>query len=266
MRAVNLIPSEQRSSSGLGTRSGGAAFFVLGLLGGLAVLALLYGRAHHDVATRRAEAATLSQRAQEIQQQASRLSPYASFMAMREERLHAVAQLIGSRFDWSNTMTELSRVLPSDVVLSTVQGSIGATESTGPAPRAATAAAAATAVSSATPPGSTPTLTLTGCAASQSVVAQTLVRLRLIAGVSTVALQSSTKSGSSGSCSSKAPVFNIQMTFQALPTPSAATTAALSASGSKTGTSNSSAPGASGAAASGSARGSSATYTTGTAR
>jgi Tfp pilus assembly protein PilN len=234
MRAVNLIPSEQRSTGGVGTRSGGAAFLVLALLGGFALLALLYGRSHHELEARRAEAAALTQRAQEVQQQASRLSPYASFMAMREQRLHAIAQLIGSRFDWSNAMGELSRVLPADVALSTVQGAIGAAaEKSGPAPRAAEAAAAAASVSSATPPGSTPTLTLAGCATSQSVVAQTLVRLRLIAGVSAVALQSSTKSGSGGSsCPSNDPVFNVQLTFQALPSPSARTTEALAGSAS----------------------------------
>ena len=46
---------------------------------------------------------------------------------------------------------------------------------------------------SATPPGSVPTFTLGGCATSQSEVALTLQRLRLIDGVSKSTLQSSTK-------------------------------------------------------------------------
>jgi Tfp pilus assembly protein PilN len=220
MRAVNLIPEDQRGGGAVAARSGGAAFLVLGLLAGVAVLALLYGMAHHSVESHRAEAASLTARAAEVQAQATRLAPYTTFMAMREERLQAVAQLVGSRFDWSNAMGELSRVLPHNVALTTVQGTIGIAESTGRGAAPSTPSAAT--VASSTPPGATPTVTLGGCAASQSVVAQMLVRLRLIGGVSNVALQSSTKSGGSsggggGSCPGGDPVFNVQVTFNPLP-------------------------------------------------
>jgi Tfp pilus assembly protein PilN len=226
MKAVNLIPSEQRSGGAVATRSGGAAYFVLGLLGGLALLALLYGLSHHQLASRRAEAATLSARAQQVEAQAAQLAPYAAFMSTREQRLQSIAQLIGGRFDWSNAMGELSRVLPSHVALTALQGTVGA------ASTASTPTSSGT-VSSATPPGATPSVTLSGCAASQSVVAQTLVRLRLIAGVSNVALQSSTKASTSGggssggSCPGDYPVFSVQVSFEPLPTPTAPSTAAL---------------------------------------
>ena len=43
MRAVNLIPADQRAgAAGVGGRSGGGAYAVLALVGGLALLALLY--------------------------------------------------------------------------------------------------------------------------------------------------------------------------------------------------------------------------------
>jgi Tfp pilus assembly protein PilN len=231
MRAVNLIPSDQRSGGAVATRSGGAAYFVLALIGGLAVLALLYGLSHHQLASRQAEAATLSRRAQVVEAQAAQLAPYAAFMATREQRLHSIAQLIGGRFDWANTMGELSRVLPGNVALTTLQGSVAAAAATLGSAAASTAAKAG-AVSSATPPGETPSFTLTGCAASQSVVAQTLVRLRLIAGVSSVALQSSTKpsssgSSSGGSCPGDYPVFSVDVSFEPLPTPTAPSTSAL---------------------------------------
>jgi Tfp pilus assembly protein PilN len=233
MRAVNLIPSEQRSGGAIAARSGGAAYLVLGLLGGLVVLALLYGLSHHQLATRDAEAATLSARAQQVEAEAAQLAPYAAFMATREQRLKSIAQLIGGRFDWPNAMGELSRVLPNDVALTTLQGAVGAaTASLSSTPAAASTSASSSAVSSATPPGTTPSFTLTGCAASQSVVAQTLVRLRLIAGVSSVALQSSTKasnssSSSGGSCPGNYPVFTVQVTFEPLPSPTAPSTTAL---------------------------------------
>ncbi len=240
MRAVNLIPSEQRGGGTVGARSGGAVFLVLGLLAGLVVLALLYGSSHHQLQTRSTEAATLSARAQQVEAQAAQLAPYASFMTLREQRLTAIAQLIGGRFDWSNVMGELSRVLPSNVSLTSLVGTVGAASTAKPAASTSTSGA----VSSATPPGATPSFTLGGCAASQTVVAQTLVRLRLISGVSNVALQSSVKSGggssgasSNGACPGNDPVFSVQVSFEPLPsaaTPSIqALTAPASTGGSK---------------------------------
>lgn len=232
MKAVNLIPSEQRSEGGLATRSGGAAYFVLILVGGLAVLAGLYGSASHTAESRRSEVASIEAHTQEVQQQVSRLSPYTSFVQLREQRAQAVAQLVGSRFDWPAAMGELSRVLPSDVALTSVNGAIGSTAGTSSASSAAKAGAGSSAaggsVSSATPPGAVPTFTIAGCATNQSVVAQTLVRLHLIAGVKAVELQSSTKPGGgsggasgasagAGGCSTGDPVFSAQIVFDPLP-------------------------------------------------
>jgi Tfp pilus assembly protein PilN len=246
MRAVNLIPSEQRSGGAVGARSEGAAFAVLGLLAGLAVLVLLYGMAHHQAASRRAEAAALTAHAQQLQSQASQLASYTSFVAMREQRLQTISQLVGSRFDWSAALGELSRVLPSDVSLSTLQGTIGsstpgAAGSSAPSSSTSTTAASAAApVSSSTPPGTIPTVTLGGCAASQSVVAQTLVRLRLVSGVTNVTLQSSTKSSSNGtgtgSCPAGDPVFSMEVSFSPLPAaPSSSVQALESTASSSTG-------------------------------
>jgi Tfp pilus assembly protein PilN len=243
VRAVNLIPSDQRSTGGLSTRSGGAVYLVLGLVAGLAILAQLYGTSSHEIESRRGEAAALSARAQEVQAQAARLSPYTTFIAMREQRVHAVAELVGSRFDWPSAMGELSRVLPSDVSLSSVQGSIGAGAGGATVTKSTASSSAAVStpstVSSATPPGATPTFTVTGCATSQTVVAQTLVRLRLISGVSSVALQSSTKAGGSsgsGSCGGSDPVFTAQITFEPLPAvPTLDTGASRAATSSSTG-------------------------------
>jgi Tfp pilus assembly protein PilN len=232
MRAVNLIPSEQRSGGTVGSRSQGAAFAVLALLAGVAVLVFMYGSAHHQVSSRNDEAAALTNEAQQLQSQASQLASYTSFVAMREQRLQAIASLVGSRFDWAAAMGELSRVLPPSVSLSSLQGTVGATTGTAgaKAPSSVTTTASSTtgaagggAVSSATPPGTVPTFTLSGCATSQAVVADTLVRLRLISGVSNVTLLSSTASTSSGggdgSCAAGDPLFSVQVSFEGLPTP-----------------------------------------------
>jgi Tfp pilus assembly protein PilN len=247
MRAVNLIPTEQRSGGAVGARSEGAAFAVLALLAGLAVLTLMYGMAHHTAANRRAEAAALTARAQQFQAQATQLASYTSFVALREQRLEAISQLVGSRFDWAAVMGELSRVLPSDVSLNSIQGAVGSTTgsltgSGSKAPSATTSSAtAATPVSSATPPGTVPDFTLTGCATSQAAVAQTLVRLRLVSGVSAVTLQSSTKSSSGGgdgggSCPANDPLFSADVSFNPLPSAPTSSVQALESTVSSGGT------------------------------
>lgn len=130
-------------------------------------------------------------------------------------------------------------MLPRDVSLASLSGTIGST--TGAAGGAgksssATSAAASTSatVASSTPPGSVPTFTLSGCATSQTEVALTLDRLRLIDGVGEVTLQSSTKTtgggsggsgGGSGSCPGSDPAFAMQIAFEPLPSAAAVSSA-----------------------------------------
>jgi Tfp pilus assembly protein PilN len=259
MRAVNLIPAEQRKGGAIGRRSQGVAFGVLGLLAGAAILVFMYGSASHQLASRKAEAAALTKQAQEVQAQAAQLSSYTSFIQMREQRLQAISQLVGSRFGWSAAMNELSRVLPPTISLSSLQGTIGSATGSASATKSAAAPAATSAastastasttasataaapVTSATPPGTTPTFTLAGCATTQIAVAQMLVRLRLISGVSNVTLQSSARSGSSsaggssssgGTCPGDDPSFTAQVSFQPLPTPPNSSVETLEASAS----------------------------------
>jgi Tfp pilus assembly protein PilN len=247
MKAVNLIPGEQRQGSGSFTgRSGGGALIVLALSAGLAGLVAMYGSAHHKISSQTGEAAALNAQASAIQASTGRLTPYTSFVSMANQRTQTVSQLVQARFDWSHALHELGRVLPAGTALSTLHGTVGQASGSSTAPAAA--AAGATPASS-TPPGSTPVFTLTGCATSQSVVAQTLQRLRLVNGVSEVQLQSSTKTGggsgagssggSSGGCPGGYPAFSVQIVFAGLPAgpatapPAAlATTAAASTSGS----------------------------------
>ena len=232
MRAVNLIPADQRAGAGAGAgRSGGAVYVVLGLLGVLAVFALLYGLADHQISSRKAQVASLTAQAQQAQARATALAPYTSFLAMREQRIQTVDALVNSRFDWAHAFHELGRVLPSNVALTSLSGTVGSTS--GASTNSSAKAGASSSVASATPPGSVPTFTIAGCTTDQAKVALTLDRLRLIDGVSEVALQSSTKSSSAGGGASASGgggcevAFNVQITFDALPTiPSSGSTGA----------------------------------------
>ncbi|HWX95382.1 MAG TPA: hypothetical protein VNZ01_00905 [Solirubrobacteraceae bacterium] len=234
MRAVNLIPADQRGgASRRAGRSQGAAYAVLGLLAGLALLAVAYGVARHQVSDRTSKAVALETRVQQVQAEAAKLAPYSSFIALREQRVQAVSQLVNSRFDWAHAFHELGRVLPANVAITALAGAVGSTTgpagsgpASGPAHSTGAGAGAGGSVASATPPGSVPTFNISGCAKTQSTVALTLERLRLIDGVSAVSLVSSTKSaaggGSTGStgggaCPGSYPVFNVLVTFDALP-------------------------------------------------
>jgi hypothetical protein len=233
MRAFNLIPADDRArTSGGAGKSGGAAFVVLGLIGVLAIFALLYGKARHQISSQRNEVAGLTIRAQQAQAQAAQLAPYVSFAALHEQRVQAVSQLVDSRFDWAHAFHEIGRVLPKDASLSSLDGTIGATSTTAATPAksssATSTAATSATVASATPPGSVPSFTLSGCATSQTEVALTLDRLRLIDGVSEVTLQSSTKgsagsstTSTSGGCSGSDVTFSMQIAFDPLPSTTA---------------------------------------------
>jgi Tfp pilus assembly protein PilN len=230
MRAINLIPADQREGGGgLAGRSGGAALIVLGLIAGLAILVVLYGGAHRSESKSHAELTTVDAELASAQAQVGRLAPFTSFIAMADQRIEAVSSLVASRFDWSHAFNELGRVLPRDASLTTLHGQIAASTGAVAAAPSATVGASTT-PTSATPPGSTPVFTITGCATSQSEVAQTLQRLRLIDGVTEVTLQSSAKAStapgstaaaaSGGSvCGPTGATFNATITFDALPIP-----------------------------------------------
>jgi Tfp pilus assembly protein PilN len=205
---------------------------VLGLLAGLALLAFLYGLAHHQVSSRHAKVASLTEKTQRVQAVSASLAPYKSFAALREQRRQAVSDLVDARFDWAHAFHELGRVLPQDASITSLDGSVGSSvsgsSSTGSSASSSGKAGSGVAggpVASATPPGSVPTFTLSGCATSQQEVALTLSRLKLIDGVSEVTLQSSTKAGataakgaaSTGSCPSGRPGFTVQVIFAPLP-------------------------------------------------
>jgi hypothetical protein len=264
VKAVNLIPAEQRAGGGsIAGRSGGAAYVVVGLLIVLAGLTALYASAHHELVSKEAEASRLTAEASEAERAASALAPYAHFVTLREERVSDVQQLAGTRFDWAHTMHELGRVLPAgSVSLSSVQGTIGAASTevtttpstTPPSPTTGTTSSTAVggSVSSSTPAGSAPVLTIAGCASSQAKVAETMDRLRLMNGVSEVSLQSAQKAGSpsggaggGGSCANGAS-FAMTVDFEGLPAPQKATPKASTTASSSSASSGASAPPSSG--------------------
>jgi Tfp pilus assembly protein PilN len=193
VRAVNLIPPEQRRGGGAGGagRSGGAAYV---LLGGLAVILLAlttWVLTQNSITSNKAELTRVTNAANAAQAEAAALKPYRDFAALRAARVLTVQSLARSRFDWERAFTDLARVIPSDVWLTTLTATVKPGVNFGGSGGGSGGG------------GETgqlrgdlqvPAIEVVGCTTDQAEVARVLTRLRLIQGVQRVSLASSEKS------------------------------------------------------------------------
>lgn len=225
MRAVNLIPSEaRRGGPGGPGRSGGAVYVLLGVLAAIVVGAGVYVLAGNTVTERKAELARVTREAASARAQANTLHTYTEFAALRRARAQTVASLADSRFDWARTLRQVARVLPKDVWLTSLDGSVSPDASAGDS------GGGDTSLRSALP---NPAIEMIGCTVSQAEVSRVMARLRLIDGVQRVSLDASEKnetpssSAASGGSSdntdcrydsTKYPQFQIVIFLEMLPT------------------------------------------------
>ena len=178
MKAVNLVPSEQRRAKPSGKGAGGS-YVVLGLLAVLLVMAVAYVTTSNKVNENETKAAEARQQAEAYEAQAAQLGSFTNFAAIKEQRLAAVVAAAQTRFDWERLMREVSRVMPTDSWLQTTDASVHGESTAGsPADPAAL-----------TPTG--PAATFVGCTPRQSDVAKILVRLRNMHRVTDVELNES---------------------------------------------------------------------------
>lgn len=222
MRAVNLIPLEQRrGAGGLAGRTGGVAYVVLGMLVALVVLGSVYALSVHQVATHKATLAQVTSEANAVQGQVGALQAYVGFDALAQQRVQAVAQLAEERFNWPRAMQQIALALPSNVTLSSLtgaaggggapSGSSGATGTTAAATTGATTPTTATTTTTTATVGApadgtivnAPTLTLAACAAGsaatgQLTVATTIQRVRELADVSSASVAEYSSEGCHG--------------------------------------------------------------------
>ncbi|MGI8511166.1 MAG: PilN domain-containing protein [Solirubrobacteraceae bacterium] len=202
MKAVNLIPPDaRRGGSGQPGRSGSGVYLVLGVLGVCVVAMAAYVLSGNQVSERKSELTRLRTEVTAAQGQAAALKPYRDFATLSQTRVQTVSQLAASRFDWEGSLRQLARVLPANVWLTSLTGTV--------APGVSLAATAGGSGSSglrgALP---VPALELVGCTESQSEVSRVLARLRRMRGVQRVSLAASEKvtALSSGGAPGGAPV------------------------------------------------------------
>jgi Fimbrial assembly protein (PilN) len=116
-----------------------------------------------------------------VTQRAAQLKPYADYQAAALSRIQTVKDLADSRFDWEQTLRDLSRAIPANVNLATINGTVSASSSSAGGSDPLRAAIGS------------PAITLQGCTTGQTSVADLMARLRAVRGVTRVALSKSEK-------------------------------------------------------------------------
>ena len=227
MKAVNLIPAdERRGGSGTPGRSGGAVYAVLGVLGVLLIALGSYAVLSRQVADRETELAEVQAQSAQIAAQAEVLRPFGEFAELRTQRVAALRTLAGARIDWSRVLDDLSVALPAEARLASMTASVVPTE--GAAAGAAPAPAPAPGADTGAAGG--PSLQMAGCTTSDRDVADMMVRLRQMSGVRDVALASATEDETgepvAGAPSDCRTAFDVTVTFAAPPGAAAAGVAA----------------------------------------
>lgn len=192
MKAVNLIPNDQRRAQATGTRPG-SAYMVIGVLVTLLAMVAGYVVTANNATDNTNDAAAAKAEADRLEAEVAQRGSFTDFAQIKETRLASVGGVAAGRFDWERLMRELSRVMPSGSWLQSADASV-----TGEVTGAEAAPAAV--------PGTVvvpqPKANLVGCTPHQSDVARMMVRMRQLHRVSDVELnQSSTELGAASETS-----------------------------------------------------------------
>jgi Tfp pilus assembly protein PilN len=198
MRAVNLLPSDLRGAVPAASPSarpepaqGIGAYVVLGALALCVAMFAAYVLANNTVKQKQSDLAEVTAQATAAAQKTAQLKPYADFEALAKARVETVRGLAAARFDWEQALRDLSRVIPRDVKLQTLNGDMGlpGTSGSGGDPLRGSIQA--------------PAVSLTGCAPTQDAVAKLMSRLRGVDGVTRVSLSKSEKTVTAGTGASQ---------------------------------------------------------------
>ena len=193
MRAVNLLPRQQveqkreRPNAVALVAGIGGAVVLLALAGGFLLANRSVDRQRQDLATAKAVLSATPGHHVSAQVQAFR----SSVLNQREQRSLALAAALGKRVSWDRILRRMALVLPNDVWLTNVTGSVPLSPSATATPGTS---AAPTTTPTATPtafPAAPTALTIVGTTYSQAGVARLLERLEVLPDLKNVQLQQS---------------------------------------------------------------------------
>lgn len=180
MRPVNLIPVDKRRGGSAKMRGGPLAYVVIAALVALLAGVTLLVITDNQISSDRAEVAKLEGKNSAAEARASELTAYTQFRDVHDQRVATVTQLANSRFDWERVVRELSLILPSDVWLTNLTGTV--------TPDVSVDGATSIALRDSVPG---PALEIIGCTTGQDAVAGFIADLKDIDGVTRVAVESS---------------------------------------------------------------------------
>jgi Tfp pilus assembly protein PilN len=184
VKAVNLIPSDQRPAAKTTATAGAkpqasdsplGAYMVLGALVFAIAASALYVVSGNSIKEKKAELTRVEHEAEGVERQASALQAFADFKQLSQARLDTVKGLATTRFAWPETLDDMSRALPDDVFINSFDGT---TVSAGAGSDLRGSIQA-------------PSIELAGCTRDQASVARLMSRLRDVRGVTRVTLAKS---------------------------------------------------------------------------
>jgi Tfp pilus assembly protein PilN len=224
VRAVNLIPLEDRRGDHAPLRAGAASYAIVGVLALALIGVVLVVLAGNSARQSESELASLQARKAVADTAAADLAPYGEFASLTQSRDETVASLAQSRFDWQRVLNEFALVIPRRVTIENLTGTATTGVSVGTSDAGPTDASI-----------TGPQLQISGCAPGQNGVARFLAALRDIDGVTRVGMESSqlgdesaaapgatssaAASGAEGSCQTGPQVaaFHVTVAFDAVP-------------------------------------------------
>jgi Tfp pilus assembly protein PilN len=164
----------------------------------------------NTIKERRGELAEAQSQVAVAQAQADATKPYREFAALARARVETVRQLGEARFDWQRAFDDLATVIPDDVWLSSLTGTV----TTGVAVEGGSSSASG--LRGAIP---NPAIELSGCTVSHDSVVRLISRLRLLHSVQRVSLADTSKDAG-GECQNghtNFPAFNLVVFFTPIP-------------------------------------------------
>jgi Tfp pilus assembly protein PilN len=176
MRSINLIPPDDLGGR-VQARAGSLSYIVLGGLVAILVAVTAVVLTSNRISDAKSEVASLEQQRDAAQARADSLAAFAEFSGMQEERTATVTTLAQSRFDWERVLRELALILPEDVWLVELEGTV--------APSVQLAEGADVTIRDSV---AGPALELIGCTVNQEAVGAFVASLRDIDGVTRVAV------------------------------------------------------------------------------
>jgi Tfp pilus assembly protein PilN len=219
MKAVNLIPADERRSGGTG--SGLTSYILLAVLALVVAVGAAFTLVNRNLSDRRKELVDVQARVQAASNEAQALKAYTAFTTVRQQRSETVRSLATSRFDWAHALHEVARTVPSDAWLTAMRATVTPTT---PVEGGVTDPLRGSIQS--------PAIEIVGCTTSQDKVAAVISSLRRADGVQRISLSSSERLDASGAAAAggiggdcrngnaRFPKFSMTLFFAA-PTPTA---------------------------------------------